>query len=123
MFRERALDEVGLFDEGFPIFFNDVDLSRRMWDMGWETWFTPEAQMTHIGGASTSQMPVRMINESHRSFLRFYAKHYRGQIPAWKYHMVRAALKASGSARMARVTVRRALAMCPFRCGRWAPVL
>jgi len=85
MLRAEALDEVGGMDEEFPIFFNDVDLCRRLWEAGWEVWFTPLASMDHVGGAATSQVRRRMLCESHRSFLRFYRKHYRGTIPSWQY--------------------------------------
>ncbi len=75
-----ALDEIGLMDESFPIFFNDVDLCRRLWDAGWEVWFTPETSMVHEGGASTRQVRRQMIRESHLSLLRYYRKHYRGRL-------------------------------------------
>ena len=72
-------------DESFPIFFNDVDLCKRLSDSGWEIWFTPAASMDHVGGASTSQVPRRMLVESHRSFVRFYEKHYRGRVSWLSY--------------------------------------
>ncbi|MFO7947040.1 MAG: glycosyltransferase family 2 protein [Armatimonadota bacterium] len=80
LIRSDVFDEIGLFDERFPIFFNDVDFCRRMWDAGWEIWFTPEAQMRHEGGASTRQVRRKMIIESHKSLLRYYHKHYQGEI-------------------------------------------
>ncbi len=80
LLRGAALKEVGGMDEDFPIFFNDVDLCKRLWDAGWQIWFMPSASMDHVGGASTSQVPRRMLVESHRSFVRFYRKHYRGSI-------------------------------------------
>jgi len=101
LLRQRALDEIGLMDEDFPIFFNDVDLCKRLSEAGWEIWFTPAATMTHFGGASTSQVQQAMIAESHRSFLRFYAKHYRSALPSWQYHGVRALLRAGGAIRRA----------------------
>ncbi len=106
LLRSEALEEVGLFDEDFPIFFNDVDLSKRMADAGWQTWFAPRASMTHFGGASTSQRPRRMIIESHRSFLRFYEKHYLGRIPTWQYVGTRWVLRASGWLRTVEATMR-----------------
>lgn len=80
LIRGEALADVEGMDEDFPIFFNDVDLCLRLREAGWETWYTPAASMDHVGGASTSQAPRRMLVESHRSFLRFYRKHYRGRI-------------------------------------------
>ncbi len=80
-----ALEEVGLFDERFRIFFNDVDLCYRLREAGWEIWFTPAAELIHEHGASTSQVKRPMIMESHRSFLQFYHKHYRGRI-SWIWY-------------------------------------
>ncbi|MGC9318006.1 MAG: glycosyltransferase family 2 protein [Armatimonadota bacterium] len=85
LLRGEALAEVGGMDEGFPMFFNDVDLCKRLWDAGWEVWFAPQASMDHVGGAATSQVRRRMLVESHRSFVRFYEKHYRGRLARWQY--------------------------------------
>ena len=101
LLRQRALDEVGFMDEDFPIFFNDVDLCKRLREAGWEIWFTPKATMTHFGGASTSQVRHEMIVESHRSFLRFYVKHYRNVLPSWQYHGARALLRIGCAIRRA----------------------
>ena len=80
MLRGEALQQVGGLDEDFPIFFNDVDLCKRLYDAGYEIWYTPDASMDHVGGASTSQAPRRMLRESYRSFVRFYSKHYRDSV-------------------------------------------
>jgi len=99
LLRSAALAEVGLFDEGFPIFFNDVDLCRRIWDAGWEVWFTPRARMIHHGGAGTRQVRPQMVAESHRSLLRYYEKHYRGRANPLAYHGARALIRIAGPVR------------------------
>jgi len=85
MLRRKALDEVGHFDERFPIYFNDVDLCLRLKQAGWRIFFTPHATALHHHGQSTRQAPARMITESHRSLAAFYRKHYRGTIAAPVY--------------------------------------
>ena len=83
-FRRAALDEVGLFDEGFSLFFNDVDLCYRLRQAGWRIIFEPAAKVAHHGASSTWQVRPGAILESHRSLIRFYRKHYRGLIcPCW----------------------------------------
>jgi len=99
LLRSAALEEVGLFDEGFPIFFNDVDLCRRLWDAGWEVWFTPNTSMIHYGGASTRQVRPEMVAESHRGLLRYYEKHYRGRVNPLAYYGTRALVRVSGPVR------------------------
>ena len=66
-----------LFDEQFPIFFNDVDLCWRLWEEKWEIWFCPASRVRHWGGASTNQNKPAMIAESHRALQAFYQKHWR----------------------------------------------
>ena len=106
MLRDEALGEVGLFDENFRIFFNDVDLCRRLWDEGWEVWFTPEVEMIHEGGASTGQVWGDMIVESHRSMMRYYRKHYRGKALGPAYGLAMAALGAGMYVRLIGHTLR-----------------
>jgi GT2 family glycosyltransferase len=81
LLKREAIESIGeLFDEQFPIFFNDVDLCWRLKKAGWQIWYLPEAQVVHYGGAGTSQVRPQMIEESHRCLRLFYEKHYRGQI-------------------------------------------
>jgi len=78
--RRAAVDEVGLFDEGFPLYFNDVDLCYRLREAGWRIVFEPKAKVLHHHGQSTWQVRPRAVLESHRSLIRFYRKHYRGRV-------------------------------------------
>jgi GT2 family glycosyltransferase len=95
LLRSSALEQVGLFDEGFPMFFNDVDLCRRLWDAGWEVWYTPAATVAHHHGASTRLARRAMVAESGRSFLRYYEKQYRGRVNGVCYGMTVALLRAA----------------------------
>ncbi len=80
LFRRQALESVGNprkpFDEGFPIFFNEVDLLYRLNLAGWNCLYTPRAKILHHGGESTKQVRKSMIWESHRSLVRYFYKHY-----------------------------------------------
>ncbi len=82
LFRREALASIGdpakPFDEDFPIFFNEVDLLKRLDDAGWPAWHFAEAQVQHHHGASTKQVKKSMIWESHRSLVRYFSKHTRG---------------------------------------------
>lgn len=92
----RALDQIGFFDESFPIFFNEVDLLYRAKENGWKVYFVHSATMIHHGGASTKQARrMMMLAESHKSLLRFYAKHFDRRIPALVYHFTVAAIRLS----------------------------
>lgn len=75
----RVIEQVGMLDESFPIFFNDVDLCRRMHDAGFTLLYYPEAVIEHFVGGSTRRRPVRMVVESHRSLYRYLNKHARAR--------------------------------------------
>lgn len=48
MLRRAALDEVGLMDESFRLYFDDVDISLRMHEAGREVWCEPRAEIVHL---------------------------------------------------------------------------
>lgn len=53
MFRSAALRHEGLFDDGFFLYFEEVELMWRLRKAGWELWFEPASRVMHIGGAAT----------------------------------------------------------------------
>ncbi len=53
LLRTAALRQVGLFDDGFFLYFEEVELMHRMGQAGWEMWHEPASRVVHIGGAST----------------------------------------------------------------------
>ncbi|MBV9469942.1 MAG: glycosyltransferase [Abitibacteriaceae bacterium] len=94
--REAIEDAGGLFDEQFPIFFNDVDLCWRLWARGWQIWYLHQAQVLHHGGASTRQVKPEMIAASHRALRLFYEKHYRAILAPPVFIATVALMEASG---------------------------
>jgi len=92
--RRKVIDEIGLMDEAFPIFFNEVDWLYRARQAGYKAYFSPAAVVVHHGAASTSHVDRRkMISESHDSLIRFYAKHFRRGIVAPVYYLVIACIR------------------------------
>jgi hypothetical protein len=53
LFRWEALREVGLFDTGFFLYFEEVELMHRLRAAGWDVWHDPQARVVHQGGGST----------------------------------------------------------------------
>ena len=70
--RRDAADEVGLFDEDFFMFSEETDWCYRFHQAGWKVFFTPEAAVVHVGGASHGGA---LFAENVRGQLRFLAKH------------------------------------------------
>jgi N-acetylglucosaminyl-diphospho-decaprenol L-rhamnosyltransferase len=70
--RREAAGSVGLFDEDFFMFSEEVDWMTRFRQAGWTVLFTPEAEVVHVGGASHGGT---MYVENLRGHLRFMAKH------------------------------------------------
>jgi N-acetylglucosaminyl-diphospho-decaprenol L-rhamnosyltransferase len=74
LLRREALEEVGLFDEGYWLYVEDVDLCTRLHGAGWEVRFCPELEVAHVGGISTSGSK-RMTLEHSRSIYRYFVKY------------------------------------------------
>jgi hypothetical protein len=80
MVRRSAFEEIGGFDEAFPLYFEDADLCRRLRDAGWEVRYCPEAEVIHHrGGAGTAAAPSASGLKYRQGQLRYYAKH-RGRL-------------------------------------------
>ncbi|NIR51906.1 glycosyltransferase family 2 protein [candidate division KSB1 bacterium] len=75
LFERRLLDQVGLWDERFPMFFSDVDWCKRVKSHGYEILFEPAAKVVHYKGLSIKQKRPAMICSSHRSFYMYFKKH------------------------------------------------
>jgi len=76
MVRSSVLDEVGLLDEGFFMYCEEIDWCMRIKRAGWTILCCPEAKIVHHVGQSTGQFREDMYVELHRSRYRLYEKHY-----------------------------------------------
>ncbi len=90
--RRRAFEAVGGFDEGYFMYFEDVDLGYRLGKHGFLNVFVPTAEVTHIGGVSTAAHSKRMLRVHHDSAYRFLAKKYTGPLLAPLRWILRLAL-------------------------------
>jgi GT2 family glycosyltransferase len=74
--RREALDEVGLFDEDFFLYSEEVDLQFRLREAGWGVHYFPEATVVHHESQFSAEIPERRINEMWRSRHRYWHKHH-----------------------------------------------
>lgn len=72
--RREAIQTVGLLDEDFFMYNEDVDWCYRMKKSGWKVFYYPEAEVVHQIGAS--QINLKAIRERHKGMYYFYTKHY-----------------------------------------------
>lgn len=75
--RVEAVRGVGGFDDGFFLYFEEIDLSRRLARVGHRTLFTADATFGHVGGASSATRPVFATQAFYRSGARYFAIHGR----------------------------------------------
>jgi hypothetical protein len=77
MVKKDLLDGLGGLDERFPMFFSDVDLCKRIKDMGKKIVFCPDVVIIHKGGSTVLGRRPALIASSHLSLIRYFLKHHR----------------------------------------------
>ena len=75
LIRRLVIDQVGLMDENFFMYYEEVDLCYRIKQTGWHIVFNPEAEITHLGGRSAEQIPARKRVMMLKSMFIFFRKH------------------------------------------------
>lgn len=78
LIRRSAFESIGGFDQGFFMYFEDVDLGYRLGRAGFRNVYEPAAAVEHLGGHSTTSESARMIAAHHQSASRFLRKKYAG---------------------------------------------
>ena len=96
----EAFDAVGGFDEGFPLYGEEIDIATRLRALDRSALFTPAAEVIHAVGVSTGgdRRPHRLVVMHSRCVYRYYAKH---RAPGWR----RATLPAAWLALRARAAL------------------
>ncbi len=76
LLRKTALEKVGLFDEHFFMYGEDVDLSYRLNLAGYKNYYFPEVCITHFKGQSTHKLSLRYIKSFYGSMFIFAKKYF-----------------------------------------------
>ncbi len=73
--RKEALDKVGLLDETFFMYGEDIDLSYRVLKAGYQNYYIPTS-ILHYKGESTKKDSIRYVNAFHKAMVIFFKKHF-----------------------------------------------
>jgi N-acetylglucosaminyl-diphospho-decaprenol L-rhamnosyltransferase len=88
-----AVRQIGLFDEGFHMYCEEIDWCMRMKQAGWRIYCVPKAEVIHYEGQSTRQIRAASFVNLWRSRRRLYDKHYRPVKRRLAKRLVRAGMK------------------------------
>ncbi len=91
--RRKALDEVGLLDEGYFLYCEDVDWFLRAKKAGWEVWYVASATIEHHHAYSKRFRKQKAVKDFHDSMVRFHEKHFAESYPAAVNQLIYAAVR------------------------------
>ena len=76
--RRQVMEDIGLMDERYFLYFEEVDFCRRAHQAGWQCWHVPDSRVIHLEGASTGicAKAKRRAGYWYDSRRRFFVKHY-----------------------------------------------
>ncbi|MCE5210549.1 MAG: glycosyltransferase family 2 protein [Deltaproteobacteria bacterium] len=80
MIRKSALEQVGMFDEQYFIYFEETDLCKRFRENNWKIVFFPYAHAIHYGRKSSSKDALRFSFEQLKSKIQYWKKHHRRHV-------------------------------------------
>lgn len=95
MARREAVNRVGLLDEGFFMYAEDLDWCKRFHENRWRVVFYPDAEATHYGGGCSANDPLRFSVEQQRANMQYWKKYHSRisllfyAIAVWLGHAVR----------------------------------
>jgi len=93
--RREAIEKVGLLDESFFMYGEDLDWAYRIKKAGWKVFYHPQVVVKHVKRAASRQSKKAQF-EFQRAMLIFYRKHYQASTPWWLHSLVMFGLLLKG---------------------------
>ncbi len=100
MVRAEAIAQVGLMDERFFMYAEDLDWAKRIKEAGWKVYYNPAVTVRHVKRASSRQVKRRTRLEFERANLLFYRKHYQNSTPFWLHALILAMIAVRGGRKL-----------------------
>ena len=88
--RKEAMDEVGLLDEDYFMYGEDIDWCYRIHRAGWKIFYTPCTEIVHFRGESGRSVPLRILYRKSKAMSIFVDKHMKERyrfFPPWILHI------------------------------------
>ncbi|TXK16253.1 glycosyltransferase family 2 protein [Homoserinibacter sp. GY 40078] len=95
--RGEAFRQLDGFDESYFMYFEDVDLGRRLGEAGWTNLYVPTARVVHVGATTARKSPGLTLRAHHDSAYRYMARKH----PEWWLAPIRAVIRAGLAVRLA----------------------
>jgi len=84
LLRRSVLDEIGLLDEAFFMYGEDIDLSYRIIKAGYQNYYFPKTTIIHYKGESTKKGSLNYVKTFYKAMIIFAKKHFKGE-KAWLF--------------------------------------
>jgi len=81
--RKTAIDQVGMFDEDYFMYCEDIDYCVRLNKSGWTNYYVPVSNVLHFKGESSKKNYWKFVKNFQRSLYVFYKKHFSGMYFKW----------------------------------------
>jgi N-acetylglucosaminyl-diphospho-decaprenol L-rhamnosyltransferase len=111
--RREVMDAIGLLDESYFMYGEDLDWAYRIKHAGWKVMYAPITTVTHVKRAASSQRRTHTVRAFYDAMRIFYRVHYESQYPRWVSWLVYRAIDARQGVELAAIRVRGSQAPSP----------
>ncbi|MEZ4640899.1 MAG: glycosyltransferase family 2 protein [Caldilineaceae bacterium] len=98
--RREAIEAVGLLDESYFMYGEDLDWAKRIKDAGWEVWYNGQVEITHVKEAASKRSRKARL-AFYEAMWIFYRKHYQAETSWWLDKLILLGIGVKGGADIA----------------------
>jgi GT2 family glycosyltransferase len=100
--RSEVLQQIGLLDEGFFMYGEDLDLCYRAHQAGWKIRYIPDTQIIHFKGESAKRRRYDALRSFYQAMAVFVRKHFRSRYDRLSYYLIMFAIWTHAAATLGR---------------------